>query len=813
MTLKERANNIMTDIVNNISSVAQAELDRAGVPKVITPGIPELSRRAAAEGAVLLKNDGVLPLSKGTKLSLFSRVSEEWFYVGYGSGGDVNRPYEVSLADGIRKCEDLELNEELAKIYKSWSAEHPINHGVWGKWPFFYPDMPLTDKLVSRAAQVSDAAVVTIGRSSGEDRDCKLTKGSYYLTDDEMKMLYLTTKFFDKVIVLMNVGCIMDMSWTLEFGDRISAVMYVWQGGMESGNAVADLLSGKVSPCGRLTDTIAKSYDSYPSSANFGGKDYNYYAEDIYVGYRYFETFKPEEVMYPFGFGLSYSEFKYHRVNVKATDCGFTVGVTVKNTGNYPSKEVVQVYLKKSCGKLGNPARELAGFAKTKLLASGESERLYVNIDLYQLSSYDDCGITGKKFCYVMEKGDYELYLGSNVRDCKEIFSYYQENDEVYLECKQAAAPQNTFEIICANEVNGKIVEKIRNATVQKYDLGVRIINNLPKDITYTGDRGIKLIDVKEGRATLEEFTAQLSLVELEAITRGDYRMDSKLGAAGNAGAFCGVLESLRDKGVPPIITTDGPSGIRLKASCSLIPNGTLLACTFDTALVEELYTAVSGEMKERGTDVLLAPGMNIHRNPLCGRNFEYYSEDTFLTGKIGAAAVRGIQSSGVSACPKHFACNSQEYRRTMCDSRLSERALREIYLKGFEICIKDAEPKNIMTSYNKINGVYGHYNYDLCTTILRGEWGYKGNIMTDWWMKPQRSPEFPLLRDQAYRVRAQVDVLMPGGKSALDEQLNTPRKPDGTLLKSYGKPDGIRLGELQRSAMNVLNCALEIKF
>jgi len=266
------------------------------------------------------------------------------------------------------------------------------------------------------------------------------------------------------------------------------------------------------------------------------------------------------------------------------------------------------------------------------------------------------------------------------------------------------------------------------------------------------------------------------------------------------------VLESLRDKGIPAVITTDGPSGIRLAAHCSLIPIGTLLACSFDTELVEKLYGELAKEMKDRGSDVLLAPGMNIHRNPLCGRNFEYYSEDPYISGKMGAAAVRGIQSTGLSACPKHFACNNQEARRNKNDSRLSERALREIYLKGFEICIKESSPKNIMTSYNRINGVYGHYNYDLCTTILRGEWDYKGNVMTDWWMQSEKSPEFPALKDHAYRVRAQVDLFMPGGP------YHTDRKPDGTLLSSLGKPYGITVGEIQRCAMNILHSVIEIK-
>ena len=314
-----------------------------------------------------------------------------------------------------------------------------------------------------------------------------------------------------------------------------------------------------------------------------------------------------------------------------------------------------------------------------------------------------------------------------------------------------------------------------------------------------TGDRGYRLDDVKAGKVTLDAFVAQLAPTELEAVSRGAYIMNSPLGAPGNAGVFGGVLPSLRKKGVAPVTTTDGPSGIRLQSSCSLLPIGTLLACTFDEALIREVYEAEGREMRAKGSDVLLAPGMNIHRNPLCGRNFEYYSEDPFLTGKIAAAAVQGLQQTGVSACPKHFACNNQEYCRNTNDSRLSERALREIYLKGFEICVKEAKPQNIMTSYNKVNGVWCHYQYELCTAILRGEWGYEGCVMTDWWMQPAKSPEFPALRDQAYRVRAQVDVFMPGGGRVRR------KKSDGTLLKVYGKPEGITLGELQRGAKNVL--------
>jgi beta-glucosidase len=267
-----------------------------------------------------------------------------------------------------------------------------------------------------------------------------------------------------------------------------------------------------------------------------------------------------------------------------------------------------------------------------------------------------------------------------------------------------------------------------------------------------------------------------------------------------------GVLESLRKKGIKPVTTTDGPSGIRIRSCCSLIPIGTSLASMWNLDLAEEIYAKIGAEMKEKGSDVLLAPGMNIHRSPLCGRNFEYYSEDPFLTGKTAAAVVKGVQKNGVGACPKHFACNSQETNRNKTDSRLSQRALREIYLKGFEICVKEAEPFTIMTSYNKINGVWGHYHYELCTRILREEWGFKGLVMTDWWMQSSKSPEFPDIKDNAYRVRAGVDVLMPGGNRA------GKRKPDGTLLKTYGKPDGITLGEMQQTARRVCELSMKIK-
>ena len=800
MNIKKNLSRALTNTVQFFANgLSQSATDRDSEKKAVTPGMPELLRRAAADGAVMLENNGILPLKDGTRVALFGITGYESHYVGYGSGGDVNRPYAVSFADGIKNCDRLTLDPTIESIYREWNKKNPINNGFWGHWPFYFPEMPLDNTAVENARNKNEVAVAVIGRAAGESRDCKLQKGSYYLADDEIAMLDALAEEFDDIVILLNIGGIFDMSWIEKYKKVIGAILIVWQGGMEGGNAAADLLCGKAYPSGRLTDTIAKRYENYPSSANFGGKDFNEYKEDIYVGYRYFETFAKSKVLYPFGYGLGYTEFEISANAVEKSNNKFIFNVSVKNIGNTIGREVVQLYLSKPCGKLGNPEKILAAFVKTAELKSGESETIELIVEKNQLASYDE-----SKSAYITESGKYEFFLGKSIRENEAVFTFEQAEDEIDCQCVQASAPIENLEVMSAYEYNGKRIIKNRKARTKEYDLGKRILENLPEEIPQTGDKGFKLADVKSGKITMEQFVAQLNNNELEAISRGDYVMNSPLGAKGNAGAFGGVLQSLRAKGIKPVITTDGPSGIRLSACCSLLPIGTLLACSFDPLLVEKVYSAVAEEMFAKGSDVLLAPGMNIHRNPLCGRNFEYYSEDPYLTGKIAAAAVKGIQSHGASACPKHFACNNQEFRRNMNDSRLSERALREIYLKGFEICVREAKPKNIMTSYNRINSVYGHYNYELCTAILRNEWGYKGNVITDWWMKNEKSPEFPLIRNQAYRVRAQVDVLMPGGGRI------PRRKPDGTLLESLGKEGGITLGELQRTACNVLRAVID---
>lgn len=776
-------------------TVAQGE-------KYCADGISLTCRQVAAEGIVLLKNDGALPLEKGQRVAVFGRCQLDYFCVGYGSGGDVKAPYKVSFADAMLSCAengDISYDERLFATYKRWTSR-PANEkddGVWGHWPMSYPEMKLSEALVQAAAKNNDVAIVVIGRAAGEDRENKLAKGSYYLTDRETDMLDKVTRAFKKTVVIMDCGNIVDLSFVKEY--KISALLYAWLGGMEAGNAVWDVLCGKVTPSGRLTDTIARKFDSYPSSANFGGKKFNNYTEDIYVGYRYFETFAKEEVLYPFGFGLSYTSFKTNVNSFSYADGHIILDLTVKNTGSYGGKDVVQVYIDAPQGRLGKPERVLAGFAKTKLLVCGESQKIVFNIADYVFSSYDD-----GRHCYVLEAGEYSVFAGSDVRNAQKVGVFIVDAEKILVRHQPICGVKNPFQRLVNR--NGKTYEAVCCAD---YSLKERIENGMPEAVGYSGDKGYKLGDIVDGKITLEQFISQLTNDELEALSRGCGRMNASEGTPGNAGGFGGTVKSLKDKGIPVIITSDGPSGLRLNRYASLLPCGTAIASTWNVGLVNELYSALNSELIHYGIDVILGPGMNIHRNPLCGRNFEYYSEDPYLSGKIAAAAVMGIQRNKKSACVKHFACNNQEVRRNTNDSRVSERALREIYFKGFEICVKEAKPKNIMVSYNKINGVWSHYNYDIAQTLARGEWGYGGIFVTDWWMKKSRSPEFKNIRTNAYRIRSGVDVLMPGNMAKLKHGYVS----DGTTLESLGREGGITRGELEYVAKNVLKFILSVRF
>ena len=767
--------------------------------KHITPGMPILAMECAAEGIVLLRNEeGLLPLKNESRVAVFGRCQLDWFYVGYGSGGDVHPPYQVSPMEGFRN-HHITYDEQLAKVYEEWCNDpsYQADHGWWGHWPYFYPEMPLEEEMVAETSKRCQIALIVIGRAAGEDRENKLEAGSYYLTEEEKRMLELVRAHFSDIVLVFNCGNVMDLEWLETYPAK--AVLYAWNLGQESGNALAKVLTGEINPSGKLADSIAKKYEYYSSAPYFGGREFNNYTEDIFVGYRYFETFHPQKVLYPFGYGLSYTTFKMQGISIgRGTDYSL-LEVQVTNTGKMAGKQVVQIYANLPQGLLPKEKRRLVAFAKTELLLPEQSQTLSFTLPDRDFASFDDSGVTGHKDAFVLEAGTYGIEIGENSHDVISVGSFSLNEVKLVEQCKDICVPDQLYPFKVINE------KGFGDAYLGGRDLRQRILESLPTEIPVTGNKGIKLSDVKEGKATLEQFVAQLEDKDLGDLSHGEGAMNSQLGVSGNAGVFAGITPKLRKMGVPAIVTADGPAGLRLNTFTTLLPCGTAIACTWNQQLVEQIFVKMGEEATYFGVDVLLSPGMNIHRNPLCGRNFEYYSEDPILSGKIAAAAVRGIQKGGISACPKHFACNNQEVNRNQNDSRLSQRALREIYLRNFEICVKEGKPQNLMTSYNKINGVWAHYNYDLVTTVLRDEWRYEGNVITDWWMRKSASPEFPTVKDNAYRVRAQVDVLMPGNGFYTEKGY----KFDKAQLKTLGKPDGLTRAELQRSAMNVLRFAL----
>lgn len=775
--------------------------------------ISKLCRRAAAQGAVLLKNeDTVLPLSEKDNIAVFGRCQIEYYRSGTGSGGAVNVPYTTNLLEGLRKNR-ITVNEELAGSYAQWIEVHPFDNGGggWACEPWCQQEMPVDKELVSGAAATSNKAIVVLGRTAGEDKDNATAEGSYFLTKEEKEMLHYVCEGFKDVIVILNVSNIVDMGFA-EYSENIKAVVYAWQGGMEGGNGIADVLAGKEVFQGKLTDTIARKITDYPSDKNHGGSVKNVYQEDIYVGYRYFETFARDAVLYPFGYGLSYTEFDIYdsaiRVSGKGKDVKLLFTCKVKNTGTkYSGREIVQLYVEKPGNGMGRPARELVGFVKTRKLDCLEEEAIQMEIPVYGIASFDDSGISGYRNSYVLEAGAYHFHVGANVRDTKEVpvdgaASWQIDTTLLIEEHVEALAPEEHFERMKAlyNE-EGEASPEYEAVPTRTENLKERIMSKLPEAIPYTGRKGLLLKDVAEGRCTMEAFIAQLSPEDLAAIVRGEGMCSIKV-TPGTAAAFGGVSDNLLGFGIPVGCCADGPSGIRMDngSYASQVPIGTLIACTWDEALAEELFSCIGEEMMQNRIDTLLGPGINIHRHPLNGRNFEYFSEDPLLTGKMAAAVVRGIGSKGVHATIKHFACNSQETGRHIVNSVVSQRALREIYLKAFEIAVKEGNAQSIMTSYNPVNGYWTASGYDLNTTILREEWGFSGIAMTDWWAHMNDVAEGGEGSRQrtADMVRAQNDIYMVVNNNGAE--INA--LGDDTIeALDTGR---LTIGELQRSAMNI---------
>ena len=757
------------------------------------------ARSAAAEGIVMLENsDDALPLKKDEKIAVFGRAQMNYYKSGTGSGGMVNARYVVGIYEALEASKKFKINKDVRKAYEEFVKENPYQAGFgWANEPWFQEEMPLTDALVKKAAVDSDKAIFIIGRTAGEDQDNKVEQGSYLLTDIEKEALKKVCKAFKQTIVLLNVGNIIDMKWVKEV--KPSAVLYVWQGGQEGGNAVLDVLDGDVNPSGKLADTIAYDIKDYASTENFGSEKVNYQVEDIYVGYRYFETFDKEKVLYPFGYGLSYTTFDVAAGEFSFDKDGASLEVLITNTGDVAGKEVVQVYCEAPQGLLGKAKRSLCGFAKTDILEPGQCQSVKFDIPKYWLASYDDGGVTGHKSAYVLEKGDYRFYAGSDVRTAELAGEYELKKLEVVYECEEAYAPVDKFKRLKAKEDKGVVKKVYEDTPLRTLDPNKKRNERLPKALKYTGDKGYKLADVANKKVSMDKFIAQLSDRDLVTMMRGEGMCSPKV-TPGIAGAYGGVTDSLAGFGIPVGGCSDGPSGIRMDCGTHAfsLPNGTCLACTFNEDINEQLFGWEGLELRKFRIDALLGPGMNIHRNPLCGRNFEYFSEDPFLTGKMVSAQLRGMHKYGVTGVIKHFAGNTQELNRHNANNIVSERALREIYLKGFEIAVREGNARAVMSTYGPVNGIWTASSYDLLTTILRGEWGFEGIVMTDWWAQGNDEANTKgSYSNVAAQVRAQNDLNMVN--SSASENSN---KDNLDTAIEDGK---VTRAELARCAENIL--------
>ncbi len=709
-----------------------------------------LSRKAATEGMVLLKNENkALPLARGEKVALFGKATIEYIKGGGGSG-DVHTKYIRNIYEGFKMKENegkVSVFMPLVEFYKDYVEKESVNiptqaqinatwdivnamefctkrddmtYDTFASMHVKEPAVP--DELIKAAADYADTAVFTISRFSAEGVDRRPQGGDYYLSDVEKELIDKAGKLFKKVVIVINSGATIDCEYFAENSD-VSAVLFGWQGGMEGGAAIADVLCGDVNPSGKLADTITKSYDYYPCKEEFWESfKHIYYSDDIYVGYRYFETIPgaKEYVRYPFGFGLSYTEFEVSGRVCCESEGKIVAVANVKNIGDTAGKEVLQLYYSAPQGKLGKPSRELAAFKKTKLLAPGESETVVMSFDVSDMASFDDLGKI-QKSAYVLEKGNYEFYLGTSVRDTKKLdFEYVVSQDTVTLQLKNWCKP---FKLEKRMLSDGSFESLPMGDEEYYYGVNEPTGAKVPDELVMFDDVGTK--------CTMDEFVAQFTLDELMYIVGGQ-----KTTGVCNTGSFGGIDRL----GIPYFPTADGPAGLRLEPATGIPttawPCATLLACCWNPELVYEVGAAGGAELRENNLAIWLAPALNIHRDPLCGRNFEYYSEDPLVAGKNAAAAIRGIQSNKVAVSMKHFACNNKEANRYDIDSRISERALREVYLKGFEIAVKESDPYTVMSSYNRINGQHTSESYELLTCILRDEWGFNGMVVTDWGVK-----------------------------------------------------------------------------
>ena len=741
----------------------------------------DFARNAAASGMVLFKNDNkALPIAKDKKIALFGISSYRCFRLGWGSG-DMMAQTVTEINTGL-KAAGYTINEELESVWLkhiSGLEDVRLMNRSWDVWTWRQNEIEVSDELVSSAAKSSDVAVITLGRTSGEGFDLKDEDGYFRLHSEEIDLVKRVSEAFEQTIILLNTCGPLDLRAIDDF--KIDAILNVSLGGETFGYAVADVVSGKVTPSGKLTTTWAYKYEDYPTKEGITTKEVPY-NEGIYVGYRYFDTFGVTP-RYPFGYGLSYTDFTSEILDVCLDGQIVDLTVKVTNTGSYGGREVIQCYLSSPEVKLEKPYQELCAYAKTDVLAPNESCELLLSFDMTEMASYDE-----ERASFILEAGKYFVRVGNSSRNTK-IACAINLAKEVICDVVTNRFPLNKELNILSN--NGAVAytyateaEEKANAKVFEFDCDAVettvhdiIENEKPVLLERKDDNLYSLKDVIAGKATVEDVVAQFTNEELADILNGVIYEGSNANA--NVGSMsikvrgaAGEMWSSEKYAIPVNACADGPAGVRLAIFTTPIetdtelsrevvayPSGTCLANSWDLESARRFGECVCADLVLSDIEGWLAPGINIQRNPLNGRNFEYLSEDPLISGKIGAYVTIGVQFdenaelTGKYATVKHFACNNIEYERGVSDSQACERALREIYLKGFKIAVEEGHPLAIMTAYNKINGVFASTNYDLLMGVLRGEWGYEGIVMTDWNPCP----------DPCEHVHACNDLIMPG--------------------------------------------------
>lgn len=736
-----------------------------------------ISLRAAEEGTVLLKNDGTLPLPRGAKVSLFGTGAGDFLFGGGGSGRVYsNRLISLhdALTDAAKRGEISYFAEtaEYAQAELARRMESGEAHADSGSASM--PELP--EALYRRAVPFGGTAIFCVSRYSreGDQGGDRLGgKGDFDLQDGERELLARLCKDFAHVVVVLNVCGPVSVT---EYRDekKVGALLYSLYGGGMAGTALVNLLLGKAAPGGRLQHTLAEKLTDWPSTADFSAyEDHVDYTEDIFVGYRWFETFAPEKVVYPFGFGLTYTTFAVSCQSAARRGHTVTVKAAVQNTGKRAGREVVQLYLSAPQGKLGKAARVLCAFAKTRTLALNEVQTVTLRFDLRDFASYDDLGKL-QKDCFVLERGEYAVLLGNNVREAAECFRFELKNDEITLRCNNYMAPRALAKRLTAS---GEY-EPLPAAKPKKHK---------PVGYTLTAEPSEKPLTFAEALAEdrLDEFMTTLTPRDLAELLYGHPIMNP----SNTNGIGVPPRYEREDKRLIPLVpTADGPAGLRIRegrgVSPTFFPCESVMAQTWDPALIAKEGAAVARESRENNIGIWLSPGVNLHRSPLTGRNFEYYSEDPLCAGRCAAAVIRGTQSEKVGATIKHFCCNNREQWRRVADSRVSKRALRELYLKPFEIAVKEADPWLLMTAYNPVNGVHMSANWEAITGILRGEWGYRGLVITDW-------RTYENIEDE---LAAGNDVKMPELVSRFTRGLHF------DAAKQYDLEDLIAKGKLDRS-------------